>query len=452
MRLKAKFFVVLLFGLIANLIYAQELPPIDVYTPQNYNADNQNWGVSQSQDKKIYVANNSGLLQFDGERWTLYPSPNETIMRSVNVVDEIIYSGFYMEFGYWVRNEFGTLNYSSLSKNLKTPLIEDEQFWNIIDLDNYILFQSLNRIYIYNELDETFSIINSSTRITKMYEVDGSIYFQRINDGIYKIESGEEILVSDDNRIANDIVINIFDNDDNLLIETQNNGFYVLNENKLDPWSAAINNELKSLSIYNSIQLANGNIALGTISNGLILISITGELIYRIDQNKGISNSTVLSLFEDIDKNIWLGLDNGIDCINMNSPFKVYNDFKGNIGTVYASAISEGNLYLGTNQGLFFKTLYSSDEYEFIEGTSGQVWSLTEIDQTLFCGHNSGTFVISNGEAINISNIQGTWGIKAIVGNPNILLQGNYDGLYVLKKQNNNWSLSNKIDGFDISS
>ena len=45
---------------------------------------------------------------------------------------------------------------------------------------------------------------------------------------------------------------------------------------------------------------------------------------------------------------------------------------------------------------------------------------------------------------------------KEILGiqrsNPNLILQGNYDGLYVIEKQNNEWKLRNKIRGFDISS
>ena len=49
----------------------------------------------------------------------------------------------YMEFGYWERNALGLLEYISLSQKLEIELIEDEQIWNIISLDGWILFQSL---------------------------------------------------------------------------------------------------------------------------------------------------------------------------------------------------------------------------------------------------------------------------------------------------------------------
>jgi AraC family chitin signaling transcriptional activator len=60
---------------------AQELPPIVKFSPDNYGADNQNWMISQSNDSYIYVANNKGLLEYSGANWTLYPSPNESIIR-----------------------------------------------------------------------------------------------------------------------------------------------------------------------------------------------------------------------------------------------------------------------------------------------------------------------------------------------------------------------------------
>ena len=40
--------------------------------------------------------------------------------------------------------------------------------------------------------------------------------------------------------------------------------------------------------------------------------------------------------------------------------------------------------------------------FQFINGTKGQVWSLFEYDGTLFCGHDSGTFIIENDTAQNI--------------------------------------------------
>ncbi len=449
--MKFKSFHTLIFFLGINL-YTQELPPIQSFTPQEYHGENQNWGISQSSSKFIYVANNKGLLEFNGARWQLYPSPNESILRSVRVVGQRIYTGCFMEFGYWQRNKYGSLDYTSLSRKIDAPLIEDEEFWKILVLDDLIVFQSLKRIYIYNINDGSVNIIDSSTTITKMFKVGETIYFQRKGQGVFKIDYGKAYLVFDDSPFKNDEIINIFQKNQELLVLTQNDGFYIFKDGLLVKSDFTSNDYLSNFSFYDAIQLKDNRFVLGTISNGVIYLNENGEYQYQIDQDKGLANNTVLSLFEDTENNIWLGLDNGISYVNTNAPYKVYTDHKGTLGSIYTAAVYGDNLYLGTNQGLFYKKLGIFDDFKFVKGTQGQVWSLREIDKTLFCGHNSGTFAIKGDEATKISNVQGTWDISKLDRNPEILLQGNYDGLYILKKTYDSWKLRNKIEGFNNSS
>lgn len=448
-NLKKSIFII---AFLSMNVYSQNLPPIQKFKPKNFSIENQNWAISQSTNKNIYVANNKGLLEYNSEDWILYPSPNETIIRSVNVIDDVIYTGCYMDFGYWVKNEFGKLTYTSLLNKLKLPLIEDEQFWNILQLDNWVIFQSLNRMIIYQRKNATYTIVNSNTTLTKTFKVKNSIYYQKLNDGIYKIEKGNEVLITDDRIVKENIVTNIFNKDENLLIETQEKGFYTLVNNKLSLWKIPANKTLLNSSIYSSVQLDNGTFILGTISNGIIQLSKDGKIINVINQSKGLSNNTVLSIFKDVDNNIWLGLDSGINYISLNSPFSIYNDAAGEIGKVYASAIHKGNLYLGTNQGLFYKKNNSNDKFKFIKNTKGQVWCLKKINKTLFCGHNSGTFIIDNNKAIKIAKEQGTWNIEPVLNKNNLLIQGNYNGLHILEKVKGKWKYRNKIEGLDISS
>jgi len=440
------FFIIAQFS-----VFSQELPPIEVFKPKDYGAEDQNWSISQGKDKSIYFANNKGLLMYNGARWKLYKSKNSSIVRSVKVIGEKIYTGSYMDFGYWEKNKFGTLEYSSITSNKNISLAEDEEFWNILELDRWIIFQSLDRIYIYDSKFKTIAIIESETSITKIYEVNNEIYYQKINQGIFKFKNGEEILISSDVIVKDNIVINIFEDNNQLLFQTKELGFFIMENNKnLEEWDIPLNTKLRKYNVYNSLQLSNGDFILGSVSNGILYLNKEKEISYTINQSRGLGNNTVLSLFEDIDKNVWLGLDNGISNINFNVPFRVYKDDLGVLGTVYTTFLDDGVLYLGTNQGLFYKD--KKNTFRFVPGTEGQVWSLQKFKNTLFCGHDKGIFIISKGKAERISNTFGTWLIKEISGKEDLLILGNYKGLYVLQNENRKWNLRNKITGFDISS
>jgi len=446
---KILFYLLIMLGFSA---YSQEIPPIQIFTPQDYGAEDQNWSITQSENNFMYVANNAGLLEYNGASWRLYNSPNNGILRSVEVVGDKIYSGGYMDFGYWKKNELGNLLYTSLTHDKSFSIQEDEEFWGIIDIEGYVLFQSFERIYIYNTTDETYGVIESEARINRIFKVNETIYFQTINKGIYKIESGEAILIVPSVDIQNREVIGIYDVNDALIFLTKEDGFYQYLNNRTDKWNLNAGALFSKIGIYSSTRLKDGSFILGTISNGIIQIDENGKVLQRIDQFSGLSNNTVLSVKEDSYGNIWLGLDNGINVINLNSPYRVYTDKQGVLGTVYAATKTDSYLYLGTNQGLFFKSFDSNSRFELIEGTKGQVWYLNMLKDVLFCGHDNGTFVIKNNKAKKIASEKGAWIIKEIAQQPNLLLQGNYRGLNVLEKINNEWTYRSKVEGFDMSS
>ena len=71
---------------------------------------------------------------------------------------------------------------------------------------------------------------------------------------------------------------------------------------------------------------------------------------YRISIKERIEQQHHSRSFEDIDHNLWLGLDNGISILNLNSPLTVYTDFEGKIGAVYTTINHNGILYVGQSR------------------------------------------------------------------------------------------------------
>ena len=109
----------------------QLLPPIQNYQLLDYKGGTKNWDVSVNENGELFVANNKGLLHYNGEQWTLNKLPNNTIIRSVKSIGDRVYTGSYEEFGYWTKNEFGELGYTSLTHLIKDHTFTSEEFWEI---------------------------------------------------------------------------------------------------------------------------------------------------------------------------------------------------------------------------------------------------------------------------------------------------------------------------------
>ncbi|WP_235855746.1 triple tyrosine motif-containing protein [Flagellimonas aequoris] len=409
--------------------------------------------MAQTNDKFIYVANNHTLLEFDGVRWKSYPSPNGSIFRAVSVAGDVIYTGCYMDFGFWTKDGLGRLSYTSLLGIIDQPVLEDEEFWNVQVVDDSVLFQSLSRIYVYNILDKSIGIIEAETAKAKIFNLrDHGILFQIKDKGIYKITKNRPELVTDDPSIKSRTVVGIFENNDGLVyLTTDGQGFFSKGGSEIRPWQFNLDSGSADLSIYSFLQLKDQSVILGTISHGMYQMTKEGQLLQHINQQNGLNNNTILNIFEDKDSNLWLAHDIGLSILNLSSPFQEYNDTAGNLGVVYTSTVYNGDLYLGTNQGLF-RSRSSTNNFDLVPGTEGQVWCLVKLKNKLFCGHNNGTYLVEGNRAELISNVPGTWNIKEIEGVPDRLLQGNYNGLSVLKYQQGQWGLGYKIEGFNVSS
>jgi AraC family chitin signaling transcriptional activator len=114
-----KNFLYLFLLLLSYAVHAQELLPfVENFTKSNYNGDNQVWSIAQGNSNEFYYANNHYLLRYNGVKWEKYMLPNKTIIRSVFVDQDRVYSGSYNEFGYWKRVS-GKMVYTSLSINKK---------------------------------------------------------------------------------------------------------------------------------------------------------------------------------------------------------------------------------------------------------------------------------------------------------------------------------------------
>ena len=97
--MKRKDFLFYILLLISISVSAGWQRPVANYTRHAYKAGNQNWSIQQHDNGWIYVANNKGLLEFDGVEWNTYPIHNAKT-RAVKVGhDGRIYIGGMEQFG-----------------------------------------------------------------------------------------------------------------------------------------------------------------------------------------------------------------------------------------------------------------------------------------------------------------------------------------------------------------
>ena len=423
------FSLLFLAGVDAN---AQMLEPYIVrnFEKQAYRGENQNWSITQDQNGFIYAANSAGLIEFDGVEWSFYPSPNGTLLRSVAVDrNGRIYTSGYREIGFWERNEQGMLVYQSLNPQAGALFSKNEEFWTTVIIGEQVCFHSFSSVFLYE--GGGFRVIRTGELIHSISETGGRLCLSIAGRGLFF--AGDTILTPfltrpevRDEQVHFCLTLK----DSSILIGTASSGLFRLKGNKLTPFLEEWTPYFAENEINRGAIGPNGNIVVGTLLDGILVFDQEGNLLHRINHESGLQNNTVLGIHFDEESNLWLALDRGIDFVSFHTdPSYTLYEY-GDIGAVYSAARFQGDLYLCTNQGVYYRDWEKPREsFRFIPGTQGQAWTCAVFNDQLIVGHNTGTYRIEGHVAERISEVSGGFSMIPDPLNKDILIQSTYTNI-----------------------
>ncbi len=419
------------------------------FDQSTYRGARQNWCVSAGSNGKIYFANHTGLLAFDGTNWNLNRLPNQTIMRSLKTgSDSLIFTGGFMELGYWKEDSKGNLEYHSLTPEAQQYFSNNIEFWNIATEPGYTYYQSFSKILVYH--NQSISKVNLEGQISVMNQVGDRILASVYNNGIFEIRKNKVIPFIVDDKLNNKTVKFLIPLKGNqVLIGTAAHGILLWDGEKLSEWNPKwttyfIENELNRGHLSED-----GKVIIGTLVDGIVVFNQDGSLLFKVNTKNGLPNNTVLGIETDEWHNIWLALDIGIAFVSSNQQqdFELY-EIPGT-GAIYSTALFENKMYLGTNHGLFVKSPDLDDpNVTLVPETQDQIWDLKIIDDELLIGHNQGSMSIKDGKVKWISNVTGALNFVEDPYNPNLVLQSTYNSLLVYEKTKDGLLFRNQIQGF----
>ncbi|MDR0667668.1 MAG: hypothetical protein LBF90_03500 [Prevotellaceae bacterium] len=409
-----------------------------------YKAGFQTWMITQIDNGWIYAANSQGLLEFDGVSWSLYPIRNE-IVRSLKIIDGRIFVGGSSEYGFFEPDQTGRLTYHSLSAGVKKW---GGEIWNILTSDARTYFVSERHILIYNDTT-LVKIIVAKQKIDYSCTIDARLYIGT-PAGLFFLHDDQLVFLPSSAGLRNSKFVGLLPYADKLLAVTAGDGLYLLDDRTLVPYRSTADDFIRHNRLF-SVTMAGSKIVLGSVQHGAFVFDWQ-QPDYRewFGLHNGLNNNTILCTCFDKDQNLWLGLDKGVSYIDLNSPTRPLFATLSPIGTGYCSAVYRNRLYFGTNQGLY--TAAPDGAYPLVPGSEGQIWSMEQIDHSLFCSGDNGIVVIPpNGDTYKI-NLSGVWEVHPLAAHPSKLIAATYAGLCILEKKNGRWALAYMIPDFFYSS
>lgn len=444
-------FLIFLILLESSLAAFASFPPVRNFSRAEYAWGSQNWGAAEDVGGMMYFGNKFGLLTYDGTRWRNYTLPNQTTVRAVyadNVMRRV-YAAGTEEFGYfYFDGPSRRMSYVSLASEFTDVPAGYGEIWKIHQGDKHTWFQADHAIFGVSDDGDHF-VASVREKINCSAYIRGIFYVALSDKGFCQLRDGKFVSLDPNALLADKRVAAICPFNDKILLVTQFDGLFVYDSRGVRPFPTKIDAFLRENQAF-CAETRDNKIAIGTVNGGLVVYDLNHELSpIHSNTDSGMQNNTILSVFFDSHNNIWCGLDNGLDYVLYDAPYRSLLSRAGFCGAGYASIVDGGSLYLGSNQGLY-RTPFNKD-YVFDAPKrllQGQVWKIRKIGNYLAACTDGGLYIDGGSGFERVDGVSGAWDIHEIFSNPRLALASTYDNFYLLEERAGRWVSQGRVTGF----
>ncbi len=346
-------------------------PLINVYTRQDYNAYPQNWAIVQDHRGIIYVANNNGVLEYDGVTWRLHTIEDAGIVDSLAIgEDGLIYVGSDNQIGYLVTSASGKTKFVSLVDRIP----EDRRsFGSISDITvtpQGIYFSTEHTIFRWFE-DEMSTVQTTGVKQIILLPVGDRIYLRddaaQQKDKLYLIDQLALVEIPLPAALVGEPIAGLFPwAQDKVLVLSRSGKLFVYDirlaqqhpeqsesPGIIEEFHAEIGPYLQENQVFEGHLDRGGLYIFHTRLGGVVIMDQQGKLVHLINEHRGLLNNLAWCSFVDRDNNLWIGHNDGISYVHISSPLSRHDALSGLDSVALDTIRHRGTLYMSGFEGVW---------------------------------------------------------------------------------------------------
>ncbi|MEO0552008.1 MAG: hypothetical protein AAF149_02335 [Bacteroidota bacterium] len=443
------------YGLVLIVLFLRLSPveasigkyPVKNFTPAEYGAGIQNIDFAQNRDMNLFIANNLGVLSFNGTEWETHAFRTGEKKRSLAFDENTdrLYVGSQGEFGYFE----GDWNYVPLIDKIPEGSRDFDEVWDVFLFDSKVYFCTFQAIYVFD--GESIFVIKRDGGFNRSFCIRNRLFTQDPSGRLFEIK---DLALSPafPQSQTGQIVAGIVPKDEGYLLFYNSGRVEFSTLLGVSEKYTGLMQELNEKYVNHVLQLSDTRLVISTQVAGLYLFDMQNEVLENVTIKDGLQTNACLRTFQDNTGNLWVGMQNGIALIDINSPLRLISQKTNIQGSGYDAYATNTGTYYTTSNGIYYlkKGLLRS---VFLKGTEGPAYGIQMIGNKLYAGHHTGLFLLEEGTAKRCATTDGLWQIKQLRSNPEYAVGGTYSGLHLFKiNEFQELEGIQKIKGFDESS
>ncbi|MGM0477860.1 MAG: two-component regulator propeller domain-containing protein [Bacteroidota bacterium] len=351
-------------------------PSITNYSPRDYLANPVIFDIFQGANGLLYFANQRGLIEYDGVTWRLIDTPKNSQIRTIAPFNENDFLvGTESGLGLIQFDEFGNGQYIDTSAILPK---NNEPILNIFKKDSIFYVRTFSQFFLLSKKLKVLAAHAANLDSTGSAKIQGAsstkqtVYFQDTRTGLYRVANERFFKIKNSDIFKDKHLRAVIDFKGEQLFVTQQSGFYRQEENGRFEQVK----QLKNYTIKEVNKVNEDYFAIGTFSRGVVLVDTAFQVVFEIKNDNGLIDNGIRSIFKDQFNQLWVGTNNGISKIDIESPVLSYGeDFEGFV--IESLHTYRDHLVLSSHGGAYI--VDSTFQVSRIEGIDTDCFGLDEI-------------------------------------------------------------------------
>lgn len=444
--------------------YAPPGPPLIQYVDaETYGASDRNNDILQAPNGWLYVANDEGVLEFNGATWRLIPISNGTPAFGLAIDSSgTIYVGARDELGLLQPDSVGQLQYRSLVDNIPEKHRAFNSVHTLFATPEGVFFQA--DFFLFRWQGGRMHTWEAPYRYFRDYFANQNIYLISVNEGVLRVSGDSLITMIPFDALENDPILEMITVPDRgesrlllLFLSTRLawwDGQGQLMDMDLEPAAA---DYLLKHEVVDFLLLPDNRLAISTISGGIVFLTLEGKLDQIIDGEAGMPEGQAYRMCLDRQQGLWVISPNGLLRIALGAPLTFWGETNGLTGGVEEIFRIHDRLYVGSGGfGLFRQSVQPQENtftnFSGILSISSGFRDMVRADRHLFVGTDrSLTKVFSNGRTSGSIQLP-VQQLHSMQNQENFTLVGFSNGIGVVVEQRkdgeSNFNLDAQFPGF----
>ena len=298
---------------------SQGAPLSHDFTYRDYRAHPLVWDYATDAQGLIYLANNDGVLVYDGARWMTVPTDNSVRALAIGHNGEVLV-GTMGGFGWLAPNNAGQLEYRSLADKLK--LKNGEVVRNV----SQIFVSEKTTYWLSNDavITMTGTPANANLQRNVVDSLRGGALIGRqllVNidgKGLHKFEAGTVSALTGGEQLDRDVLAGGLAMGTTAVVGGANDGLFSIKGGEVQAFSTPAADYLYAHGIIAIRSISRGRALIGTYSGGALILSADGAIEQKLTAAQGLPSNDIYSVFEDTNGEIWIGHSKGVTVFTPN--------------------------------------------------------------------------------------------------------------------------------------